>query len=69
MTSPRQRHLPRDRKPELEREITRVPKGRAIMIPLSDKTAGHGTHTLAAVWKQYLQELLTLTAASLTSGF
>ena len=42
----------------LEKEITRVPKGRAIMIPLSDKTAGHGTHTLAAVWKQYLIELL-----------
>ena len=42
----------------LEKEITRVPKGRAIMIPLSDKTAGHGTHTLAAVWKQYLVELL-----------
>jgi homoserine O-acetyltransferase/O-succinyltransferase len=44
----------------LEREITRVPKGRAIMIPLSDKTAGHGTHTLAAVWKQYLEELLKI---------
>jgi homoserine O-acetyltransferase len=42
----------------LEKEITRVPKGRAIMIPLSDKTAGHGTHTLAAVWKDYLIELL-----------
>ena len=42
----------------LEREIRRVPKGRAVMIPPSDKTAGHGTHTLAAVWKQYLVELL-----------
>jgi homoserine O-acetyltransferase len=42
----------------LEKEITRVPHGRAVMIPLSDKTAGHGTHTLAAVWKQYLVELL-----------
>ena len=42
----------------LERAITRVPKGRAIMMPLSEKTAGHGTHTLAAVWKQYLVELL-----------
>ena len=36
----------------LEREIKRVPNGRAIVLPLSDKTAGHGTHTLAAVWKQ-----------------
>ncbi|HEY2431277.1 MAG TPA: alpha/beta fold hydrolase [Vicinamibacterales bacterium] len=42
----------------LEKEITRVPKGRAIMIAFSDKTAGHGTHTLAAVWKDYLVELL-----------
>ena len=45
----------------LEREIKRVPHGRAVMIPLSDKTAGHGTHTLAAVWKDYLAELLTQT--------
>ncbi len=42
----------------LEREMTRVPKGRAIVIPLTDRTAGHGTHTLAAVWKEYLVELL-----------
>ena len=28
------------------------------MIPLSDKTAGHGTHTLAAIWKDHLAELL-----------
>ena len=45
----------------LEREIKRVPKGRAVMLPLSDRTAGHGTHTLAAVWKQYLVELLEQT--------
>ena len=44
----------------LEREITRVPKGRAIIIPYSDKTAGHGTHTLAAVWKDHLVELLKI---------
>src|SRR5258708_5777223 len=42
----------------LEKEMTRVPKGRAIVIPLSDRTAGHGTHTIAAIWKQYLVELL-----------
>jgi homoserine O-acetyltransferase len=42
----------------LEREITKVPHGKAVVIPFSDKTAGHGTHTLAAVWKQYLDELL-----------
>jgi homoserine O-acetyltransferase len=42
----------------LEREITRVPNGRAIVIPLSDRTTGHGTHTQAALWKEYLVELL-----------
>ena len=42
----------------LEREIARVPKGRAIVIPMSEQTVGHGTHTRAAVWKQHLEELL-----------
>lgn len=42
----------------LEAGVKRVPHGRAVVIPLSDKTAGHGTHTLAAVWKSYLDELL-----------
>jgi homoserine O-acetyltransferase len=45
----------------LETEITRVPRGRAIVLPLSDRTVGHGTHTLAAVWKSYLEELLRAT--------
>ncbi len=45
----------------LEKEIRRVPKGRAIVIPLSPETRGHGTHTVAAVWKRYLQELLEST--------
>jgi homoserine O-acetyltransferase len=42
----------------LEREIGRVKRGKAIVLPLSDKTAGHGTHTLAAVWKEHLVALL-----------
>ena len=42
----------------LERGVKNVPHGEAVVIPLSDQTAGHGTHTLAAVWKQYLEKLL-----------
>jgi homoserine O-acetyltransferase len=42
----------------IEREIRRVPQGRAVVIPLSDKTRGHGTHTLAALWKDQLLALL-----------
>jgi len=42
----------------LEREVKRVPHGRAVVIPLSDKTRGHGSHTVAALWKDQLVELL-----------
>jgi homoserine O-acetyltransferase len=42
----------------LEREIRRVPHGRAVVLPLSDQTRGHGTHTLAALWKDQLEALL-----------
>jgi homoserine O-acetyltransferase len=44
----------------LEREIKRVPRGRYVLLPITDETRGHGTHTRAAVWKQYLAELLEL---------
>ena len=42
----------------LEREIKRVPKGRAVIIPFSDKTRGHGSHTVAGLWKNELARLL-----------
>jgi len=42
----------------LEREIKRVPHGRALVIPFSERTHGHGSHTYAALWKQDLEELL-----------
>jgi len=42
----------------LEREILNVPHGSAVVIPISDATHGHGTHTWAAIWKNHLVELL-----------
>jgi homoserine O-acetyltransferase len=42
----------------LEREIKRVPNGRAVTLPLSDKTRGHGSHTLASLWQSELEALL-----------
>jgi homoserine O-acetyltransferase len=42
----------------LEREITRVPHGRAVVIPFSEHTHGHGSHTYAVLWQGYLEELL-----------
>jgi homoserine O-acetyltransferase len=47
--------------PELgiaEREIKHVPHGKFVLIPISEQTHGHGTHTSAAVWQQFLKELL-----------
>ncbi|HYY14646.1 MAG TPA: alpha/beta fold hydrolase [Chthoniobacterales bacterium] len=47
----------------LEREIKRVPRGRALVIPLSEKTRGHGSHTIAALWKDELLKLLNQSEA------
>ena len=47
--------------PELgiaEREIKRVKNGRFVLLPISDETRGHGSHTIAALWQKYLAELL-----------
>ncbi|HWG57472.1 MAG TPA: alpha/beta fold hydrolase [Candidatus Acidoferrales bacterium] len=41
-----------------EREIKRVKRGKYVLIPESDKTRGHGTHTMAIFWQQYMKELL-----------
>ncbi|HTT01779.1 MAG TPA: alpha/beta fold hydrolase [Steroidobacteraceae bacterium] len=46
----------------LEHEIGRVAHGRAVVIPLSEQTRGHGSHTVAGLWKQYLEELLAASA-------
>jgi len=45
----------------LEREIKRVKRGKAIVVPLSEETRGHGTHTLAPIWKEHLAKFLKQT--------
>src|SRR5438067_12006613 len=42
----------------IEREIKRVKRGRFILIPISDQTRGHGTHSLPVIWQQHLRALL-----------
>jgi homoserine O-acetyltransferase/O-succinyltransferase len=47
--------------PELgiaEREIKRVKGARFVLLPASDQTHGHGSHTWAVLWQQYLAQLL-----------
>jgi homoserine O-acetyltransferase len=50
--------------PELgiaEKMVTRMPKARFILLPITDQTRGHGTHTMAAVWKNYLADFMQAT--------
>lgn len=44
----------------LDREIKKVAHGRYILLPITDQTTGHGTHSNPAVWGNYLKELLLL---------
>jgi homoserine O-acetyltransferase len=36
----------------MERLMPRVRHGRYVLLPISPQTRGHGTHTIAAVWKE-----------------
>jgi len=47
--------------PELgiaEREVKRLKNGHFVLLPASEQTYGHGTHTHAAAWQQYLKQLM-----------
>ncbi len=47
--------------PELgiaQEEVKKIAHAQFVLIPASDQTHGHGTHTWAAVWKDHLAELL-----------
>ncbi len=51
--------------PELgiaQKLVTHMPHAQFILIPISEATRGHGTHTEAAVWKDYLIAFLQQTA-------
>jgi homoserine O-acetyltransferase/O-succinyltransferase len=43
----------------MDKLMPRVKNGRFVLIPISDATRGHGTHSLPAIWKPYLAEFLT----------
>jgi homoserine O-acetyltransferase len=46
----------------LEAAMKRVKRGRYLLIPVSDATHGHSTHTWAAVWERQLREFLATNA-------
>jgi homoserine O-acetyltransferase len=42
----------------MESLITRVKNGRFVLIPISDQTRGHGTHSYPVIWQSHLRKLL-----------
>ena len=51
--------------PELgiaEKESKRLKNGTFVLLPVSEQTHGHGTHTWAVAWQSYLKQLLDNTA-------
>jgi homoserine O-acetyltransferase len=51
--------------PELgiaEKESKRLKNGTFVLLPISELTHGHGTHTWAVAWDSYLKQLLEKTA-------
>jgi homoserine O-acetyltransferase len=47
--------------PELgiaENLVHTMPNARFVLLPITDQTRGHGTHTIASIWQNYLIQLL-----------
>lgn len=44
----------------MEAGIAKVKNGRYILLPITDDTRGHGTHSLPALWQHHLAELLEI---------
>jgi len=42
----------------MEKLIPRVKHARYVLLPTTDQTRGHATHSLPAVWKSYLAEFM-----------
>ncbi|WP_291101912.1 MULTISPECIES: alpha/beta fold hydrolase [unclassified Flavobacterium] len=42
----------------MEKEIKNAKNGKYILLPITDKTTGHGTHSNPKIWGNYLKELL-----------
>jgi homoserine O-acetyltransferase len=50
----------------MEKLMPRVKRGRFVLIPTSDETRGHGTHSLPAIWGSHLEAFLQELAPSLS---
>jgi homoserine O-acetyltransferase/O-succinyltransferase len=42
----------------MEKLMPRVKRGRYVLLPVTEQTRGHGTHSLPAVWGKYLADFM-----------
>jgi homoserine O-acetyltransferase len=45
----------------MEPNIARVPGGRYVLLPVDERTRGHGTHSRPELWREHLADLLRRT--------
>ena len=43
----------------MEAAMAKLKRGRYVLLPISEDTRGHGTHTLAGLWKGHLEDFLS----------
>jgi homoserine O-acetyltransferase len=48
----------------MEPAIKKVQKGRYILLPITEQTSGHGTHSNPTIWGDHLKELLDASETS-----
>jgi homoserine O-acetyltransferase len=46
----------------IDADIQRVKQGKYVLLPITEATRGHGTHSLPAIWGDQLKELLDRSA-------
>ena len=47
----------------IDADIHRLKQGKYVLLPITDATRGHGTHSLPAIWGDHLKELLDRSAS------
>ncbi|WP_189605571.1 alpha/beta fold hydrolase [Salinimicrobium marinum] len=46
----------------MEKEIQKIENAKFVLLPITEKTSGHGTHSNPTIWGKYLEELLAISA-------
>lgn len=44
----------------MEKQIQRIENAKFVLLPITDETSGHGTHSNPVIWGKYLEELMVI---------